>query len=97
LFSVGDNEQTGPYAVATGVTVPVLLAVGGADGNVCNAGAGSNCADAKTFRAAETSYYPEERSLDAFVLPRAGHFMNYELNASAWFRAALTWTRRVAR
>lgn len=97
--TVTTSEAAGvPVALASGtsgrIDVPVLLAVGSADRLFCGGGA-ADCRSAATVLAAERSHYAAAPCLDAFVLPGAGHGINLDRGAPAWFRAATRWTDRV--
>jgi pimeloyl-ACP methyl ester carboxylesterase len=86
------------YEAATlNVRVPVLLAVGRADYVMCAQGGGgalTGCANARTLRCAEAPFFPQAKSLDAYVLPGAGHNLNTAVDAPDWFDAASAWLAR---
>ncbi|HEX5404435.1 MAG TPA: alpha/beta fold hydrolase [Pseudonocardiaceae bacterium] len=73
------------------IRVPVLVANGSADPLFCGLG-GANCSSASALVRAEKphlgSRVPE---VDGFILPGAGHDLNYAPNAAQWFSAAQVW------
>jgi pimeloyl-ACP methyl ester carboxylesterase len=73
------------------IRVPVLLANGSGDPLFCGLG-GANCGSASSLVRTEKphlgSRVPE---VDGFILPGAGHDLNYAPNADQWFAAAQAW------
>jgi alpha-beta hydrolase superfamily lysophospholipase len=79
-----------PSLVASvGVRVPVMLAVGQFDHVFCPAVL--PCDSGAAVVARERLFDPAAPSLDAFVLPGAGHDINLALDNREWFAAAATW------
>lgn len=76
------------------VRVPVLLANGTRDPLFCGLLA-VDCSTAGSLVAAERPHLgPHVPSVDGFVLPGAGHNLNYAPNAQDFFTAAQTWITR---
>jgi pimeloyl-ACP methyl ester carboxylesterase len=81
-----------PLAATKGVHVPVLVAVGGADAFMCgDPPFATDCTNAASVYESNAPFYSPEARLQTFVLPRAGHSMNFHLNAPNWFAAAAAW------
>jgi hypothetical protein len=83
------------YLVLTGlINVPTLLADGQDDVMFCSGGGGkslTDCATAATLHAAEAPFFAPAAQLQTFVLPGAGHIINFNYNAPIWFEGALQW------
>jgi pimeloyl-ACP methyl ester carboxylesterase len=82
------------YEVASlGVHAPMLMVMGQYDGFFClQAGklGLDNCATPNTLYASEKPFFPNS-DMQTYVLPGAGHDINTELNASAWYDEAANW------
>lgn len=90
---IGAGSLGPPVSPSTDVDVPVLLAVGTEDKIFCTtSGAGTDCSTAETLRAAVAPGFPNVPRLDTFVLPDAGHNMNWARNATEWFTHAIGWS-----
>jgi pimeloyl-ACP methyl ester carboxylesterase len=74
------------------IEAPVLIAEGGHDVQFCGGVAGECTPESLT--SAEAPFYPNAASLEAYVLPGAGHAMNLALNATEWYAAAVDWLDR---
>jgi pimeloyl-ACP methyl ester carboxylesterase len=78
------------------IRVPVLLANGSGDPLFCGLG-GANCTSASSLVRGEKphlgSHVPE---VDGFILPGAGHDLNYAPDADQWFAAAQAWVTQHA-
>lgn len=73
------------------IRVPVLLANGTGDPLFCGLG-GANCSSASSLVRSESGHLGSQvPEVDGFVLPGAGHDLNYAPNADQWFAAAQTW------
>jgi pimeloyl-ACP methyl ester carboxylesterase len=86
------------YLVLTGlINVPTLLADGQDDVIFCSGGGGgslTDCSTAETLHAAEAPFFAPAARLQTFVLPGAGHIVNFNYNAATWFEGALQWFQR---
>ncbi len=73
------------------IRAPVLLANGTADPLFCGLG-GANCSSASSLVRSEKSHLGRQvPEVDGFVLPGAGHDLNYAPQAGQWFAAAQAW------
>ncbi|RJQ81069.1 alpha/beta fold hydrolase [Pseudonocardiaceae bacterium YIM PH 21723] len=77
----------------TQITQPVLLVNGQLDVLFCDAPAGADCRSADRLVRSEQAYFPQTTRLDAFVLPEAGHAMNFAPNAGRYHLAVIDWLR----
>ena len=77
------------------IRVPVLLANGSDDQLFCGLG-GADCTTPQGLIASEQNRLgPDVPSIDAYILPGAGHNLNYAVNAPDWFAAAQHWVGAV--
>lgn len=77
------------------IRVPVLLANGEDDQLFCGAG-GADCGTPQGLIASEGDRLgPDVPSIAAYILPGAGHDLNYAVNAPDWFAAAQNWVGAV--
>jgi alpha-beta hydrolase superfamily lysophospholipase len=94
--------------LGSSIDVPVLLADGEHDLFFCaqphddpastTGLAGADCSSSNALVAAERPYFAPGAPVEGFVLSSAGHAINLERNASAWFAVAAQWTTsRIAR
>ncbi|MFD9736725.1 alpha/beta hydrolase [Umezawaea sp. NPDC059074] len=74
------------------ITVPVMLVMGGGDGNFCGPPLGADCSSDEALRVSEGPYYAPEARLRTHVVPGYGHSLNYSANAPAYHRAVVEWT-----
>ena len=80
-------------AASLGVHAPMLMVMGQYDGFFClQAGklGLDNCATDQTLYQSEKPFFPNS-TMDAYVLPGAGHDINTELNAPTWYAEAAAW------
>jgi hypothetical protein len=98
-----DNNTKGPGAnnsydmvsmlaaisLTTNIKVPVLLVMGEKDKFFCNVLL--SCANSTAVLARERLLYTTP-DLSAYVLPNAGHNMNYELNAQNYYNEVRNWS-----
>lgn len=94
-FPVGEITEaaanfTAPTKTPHRVTVPVLLAIGGAEA-LFHCAPGVPCQDAGAWAANERPLFPDAPVLEGYILPNAGHCINLANNANAWFAAAQRW------
>jgi pimeloyl-ACP methyl ester carboxylesterase len=80
-------------AVTRGITVPTLLATGQYDFIFC--GALTPCTNSDVVLAREAPNFSPQACLSAYVLPDAGHDINLEPDAPAWFAEANRWIGNV--
>jgi pimeloyl-ACP methyl ester carboxylesterase len=83
--------------LTSSIDVPTLLADGQDDVMFCAGGGGgslTDCTNADTLHMAEAPFFAPAAHLQTFVLPGAGHIVNFSLNAQAWFAAARQWFDR---
>ncbi|MFI5782428.1 alpha/beta hydrolase [Nocardia sp. NPDC051570] len=74
------------------IRVPVLLADGSDDPLFCGGPIAPNCSDSASLSAYERRFLGADvPSVDAYVLPGAGHDLNYAPNAHHWFAIAQRW------
>ena len=72
------------------IRVPILIVLGEFDTLFCNGV--SDCSNAEIIKKRERPHFgPNVPSFDAFVLPEAGHDINFMKNASDWFNYSLKW------
>ncbi|WP_020500861.1 alpha/beta hydrolase [Sciscionella marina] len=76
------------------ITAPVLLATGQNDSIFC--GPLTPCPNAATVRTREAPMFTSTPRFDTFVLPDAGHMMNVQRNAPAFFSASLRWLNSIS-
>lgn len=73
------------------IRVPVLLANGSDDPLFCGLG-GADCTSASSLVRYERPHLGSQvPEIDGFILPGAGHDLNYAPNAGQWFAATQTW------
>jgi hypothetical protein len=77
------------------ITVPVMLVMGGGDGNFCGPPLGADCSSNEALRLSEGRFYAPEARLRAHVVPGYGHSLNYSANAPAYHRAVVEWTNGI--
>lgn len=81
--------------ISQAVHVPVLLAIGQDDNDLCADSNHSACASAATFLSLEEPDFSTSGTcLEAFVLPYSGHVINLHRNAHDWFETAANWANR---
>ena len=71
------------------IKVPVLIAIGEKDRVFCTNIL--SCKDAKKVHNRERAYYLSRAKLDVFVVPNAGHNINYERTAPKFYKKAKEW------
>jgi pimeloyl-ACP methyl ester carboxylesterase len=72
------------------IRVPILLVMGENDTLFCDDG--YDCSSAEVIIKRERSHFGSHvPSLDAYVLPKAGHDINFMKNAGDWFNYSLKW------
>jgi pimeloyl-ACP methyl ester carboxylesterase len=76
------------FAASAGVTVPTLVAVGDFDSVDCLA---PSCSATHSLDA-EASNYGDPACVDVVDFPNAGHDLNLQTNAPAWFIYAALWS-----
>lgn len=72
------------------IKVPVYLVMGSKDEMFCNLVL--SCASKEAILLRERLLYTSD--LDAFVLPNAGHNLNYQKNAPAYYKAVVDWSNK---
>jgi pimeloyl-ACP methyl ester carboxylesterase len=77
------------------ITVPVMLVMGGGDGNFCGPPLGADCSSNDALRLSEGRFYAPEARLRTHVVPGYGHSLNYSANAPAYHRAVAEWTNGI--
>ncbi|RJQ76438.1 alpha/beta fold hydrolase [Pseudonocardiaceae bacterium YIM PH 21723] len=82
------------------ITVPVFLVNGGRDSLFCGQQVldkvlpiGADCHSTADLKRTEGPYYDHASRVDAYVLPGAGHSMNFAPNAADYYGAVLGWLR----
>jgi len=88
VVALGEFADSG--TASTQVTVPVLVAVGGEDAQMCGPN-GTDCSSAATLAAAEAPFYPNAASVTGFVLPSAGHDLTLARNTDHYQSAVNAW------
>lgn len=78
--------------VSRRITVPVMVVMGGGDGNFCGPPLGADCSSGEALRASEGPFYAREARLSAYVVPGYGHSLNFSPNAPGYHRAVAEWT-----
>lgn len=85
-----------PISPSSRIRVPVLVGNGGQDQLFCGKPPfATDCSSADGLRRSVEDWFPNVPRLDAFILPKAGHDMNYALNATDWFAHAIVWSEEV--
>ncbi|MBY8850013.1 alpha/beta hydrolase [Saccharothrix sp. MB29] len=79
--------------VSRRITVPVMLVMGGEDGNFCGPPLGADCSSAEALRVSEGRFYAPEARLSTHVVPGYGHSLNFSANAPGYHRAVVEWTK----
>lgn len=83
------------YVPATlGIDVPVLIANGRLDKAFCAQGGGgsaTDCTDDTTLHASESPFFSAAARLQTTVIPDAGHDLNLQYNADAFFDRTQRW------
>ncbi|ROP42212.1 alpha/beta hydrolase [Saccharothrix texasensis] len=77
------------------ITVPVMVVMGGRDGNFCGPPLGADCSSSEALRLSEGRFYAPEARLNAYVVPGYGHSLNFSPNAPGYHRAVAEWTDRI--
>jgi pimeloyl-ACP methyl ester carboxylesterase len=77
------------------ITVPVMVVMGGGDGNFCGPPLGADCSSSEALRVSEGRFYAPEARLSAYVVPGYGHSLNFSPNAPGYHRAVAEWTRGI--
>ncbi|NUS63906.1 MAG: alpha/beta hydrolase [Saccharothrix sp.] len=77
------------------ITVPVMVVMGGRDGNFCGPPLGADCSSSEALRVSEGRFYAPEARLSAYVVPGYGHSLNFSPNAPGYHRAVAEWTRGI--
>ncbi len=77
------------------ITVPVMLVMGGGDGNFCGPPLGADCSSNEALRVSEGRFYAPEARLRAHVVPGYGHSLNFSANAPDYHRAVVEWTNGI--
>jgi pimeloyl-ACP methyl ester carboxylesterase len=77
------------------ITVPVMVVMGGGDGNFCGPPLGADCSSGEALRVSEGRFYAPEARLSAYVVPGYGHSLNFSPNAPGYHRAVAEWTRGI--
>jgi alpha-beta hydrolase superfamily lysophospholipase len=72
------------------IKVPVYLVMGSKDVMFCNIALSCETKEAILLR--ERLLYTA--NLDAFVLPNAGHHLNYQKNAPVYYEAVVNWSNK---
>jgi pimeloyl-ACP methyl ester carboxylesterase len=73
------------------ITVPVMLVMGGGDGNFCGPPLGADCSSNEALRVSEGRFYAAEARLRAHVVPGYGHSLNFSPNAPDYHEAVIEW------
>ncbi|GAA5079523.1 alpha/beta hydrolase [Nocardia iowensis] len=89
-MTTGLPTTVGPMTLD--IQVPVLIANGELD-PLCTRQA---CVDSAALAAAEAPYFHQNARLQAYVLPRAGHAMNFAENRSDYHEAIVGWMATIA-
>ncbi len=94
LVSATELSTIPLFEVASlGVTGPMFMVMGQADGFFClqgGKGGLDDCATNQTLYNSEAPFFPLA-NMDTYVLPNAGHDINGELNAGDWYAQAAAW------
>ncbi|MCE6999032.1 alpha/beta fold hydrolase [Saccharothrix sp. S26] len=77
------------------ITVPVMLVMGGGDGNFCGPPLGADCSSSEALRASEGRFYAPQARLSTYVVPGYGHSLNFSPNAPGYHRAVAEWTHAI--
>ncbi|MBA2287103.1 MAG: alpha/beta hydrolase [Ktedonobacteraceae bacterium] len=80
-----------PLTVSRQIHVPVLIAMGVYDQFFCEGTALARCGTVASVQSYEASYFSPDAHLHIVVLPDAGHDINLQENAQAWFTQATAW------
>ncbi|MER5262142.1 alpha/beta hydrolase [Actinosynnema sp. NPDC002837] len=81
--------------VSRRITVPVMVVMGGGDGNFCGPPLGADCSSSEALRTSEGPFYAPEARLSAYVVPGYGHSLNFSPNAPGYHRAVAEWTNGI--
>ncbi|QFZ17820.1 alpha/beta hydrolase [Saccharothrix syringae] len=81
--------------VSRAIKVPVMLVMGGGDGNFCGPPLGADCSSDEALRVSEGPFYAPEARLRTHVVPGYGHSLNFSANAPDYHRAVVEWTRGI--
>lgn len=84
-------------ALLDGIDVPVFFLVGGKDGIFCSQSPtdlAADCSSSRALIANEQRWFPNAPSLDAAVMPEAGHDLNAFRSSQQSFAAAMSWLTR---
>ncbi|MET1073461.1 MAG: alpha/beta hydrolase [Umezawaea sp.] len=81
--------------VSRQITVPVMLVMGGGDGNFCGPPLGADCSSNEALRVSEGRFYAPEARLRTHVVPGYGHSLNFSVNAPDYHRAVAEWTKGI--
>ncbi|MER6950673.1 alpha/beta hydrolase [Nonomuraea sp. NPDC000554] len=75
------------------IKAPVLIAVGRYDRLICG-GTGSDCSSSAALLAQESPWYGAAAQVEAVVVPEAGHCLNLQRTAPAFFSSVRDWADR---
>lgn len=81
--------------VSRRITVPVMVVMGGGDGNFCGPPLGADCSSSEALRKSEGRFYSPQARLHTYVVPGYGHSLNFSPNAPGYHRAVAEWTKRI--
>ncbi|XVS61485.1 alpha/beta hydrolase [Actinosynnema sp. CA-299493] len=81
--------------VSRRITVPVMVVMGGEDGNFCGPPLGADCSSDEALRQSEGRFYSPAARLSTYVVPGYGHSLNFSPNAPGYHRAVAEWTGRI--
>ncbi len=81
--------------VSRQIEVPVMVVMGGGDGNFCGRPLGADCSSSEALRRSEARFYAPEARLSAHVVPGYGHSLNFSPNAPGYHRAVAEWTNAI--
>ncbi|WP_447007324.1 alpha/beta hydrolase [Saccharothrix isguenensis] len=81
--------------VSRRITVPVMVVMGGGDGNFCGPPLGADCSSSEALRVSEGRFYAPEARLSTYVVPGYGHSLNFSPNAPGYHRAVAEWTNGI--
>lgn len=77
------------------INVPVMLVMGGGDGNFCGPPLGADCSSNDALRRSEAAFYSPGAKLRTHVVPGYGHALNFSVRAPDYHRAVIAWAKGV--
>lgn len=83
------------FNASSAIDVPVLTVNGSEEPFFCNGLLAADCSSSEALAASERPFFHSSASVDAIVVPGAGHNLSLELGASDTHAAIIDWIERI--